>query len=195
MGEKSSILKLGVLTKEFVGVWTQALTLASQALYYLSHSATIFCDGYFQDSRSQTFSLAWLRTVILLISTSQVGRIIAVSYRQPFKTFPFNCSIYFCQLWGSFHQSDVLDALVLWTGFYWITVVTLQCSTTAVIDEELSCKLLGLIAKPKLKYCLKLPLNNNNIIPCIDIVPYNLQSTFTYIISFNIFHKSYFLNT
>lgn len=57
---------------------------------------------------------------------------------------------------------DVLGALVLFTGLYWMPVVTLKCNTTAVIDGELSCKLLGLIAESKLKHFLELPLNNNN---------------------------------
>lgn len=57
---------------------------------------------------------------------------------------------------------DVLDALALLIGLYWTPVVTLKCNTTAIIDGELSCKLLGLIVKCKLKHFLELPLNTNN---------------------------------
>lgn len=57
---------------------------------------------------------------------------------------------------------DVLDALAFLIGLYWMPGATPKCNTTAIIDGELSCKLLGLIAKSKLKHFLELPLNNNN---------------------------------
>lgn len=53
---------------------------------------------------------------------------------------------------------DVLDAWALLIGLYWTPVVTLKWNTTAIIDGELSCKLLGLIVKSKLKCFLELPL-------------------------------------
>lgn len=57
---------------------------------------------------------------------------------------------------------DVLGALVLFRALYWMPLVTLKCNTIVIIDGELSCKLLGLIAKSKLKHFLELTLNNNN---------------------------------
>lgn len=57
---------------------------------------------------------------------------------------------------------EVLDVLALLVGSCWMPVVTHKCNTTAIIDGELSCKLLGLIAKSKLNHFLALPLNNNN---------------------------------
>lgn len=60
----------------------------------------------------------------------------------------------------------VLDALAVLTGLYWMPVVTPKCNTTAIIDGELSCKLLRLIAKSKLKHFLELPLDTNNNTLC-----------------------------
>ena len=56
----------------------------------------------------------------------------------------------------------MLDALALLTSLYQVSIVTLTSNTTAIIDGELSCKLLGLIVESKLKHFLQLPLNNNN---------------------------------
>jgi hypothetical protein len=41
----------------------------------------LFCFGYFQDRVSRTIFLGWIRTVILLISASQVARITGVSHQ------------------------------------------------------------------------------------------------------------------
>lgn len=57
---------------------------------------------------------------------------------------------------------DVSDALALLIGLHRMPVVTLKWSTTTIIDGELTCRLLGLIVKSKLKHFLELPLNNNN---------------------------------
>lgn len=73
-----------------------------------------------------------------------------------------------------------------------MSVVTLTANTTAIIDGELTCMLLGLIAESKLKHFLQLPLNNNNNNSnniFTGIVLYNWQSAFTYIISFNLHNK------
>lgn len=56
---------------------------------------------------------------------------------------------------------DVLNILALLIDLYWMPVVTLKWSTRAIIDGELSCKLLGLIVKSKLKHFPELPLNTN----------------------------------
>lgn len=56
----------------------------------------------------------------------------------------------------------MLNTLALLIDLYWMPVVTLKWNTRAIIDGELSCKLLGLIVKPKLKHFPELPLNNNN---------------------------------
>jgi hypothetical protein len=63
------------------GVWTQGFALTKQELYHLSHTSSPFCSGYFGDRVSQTICLCCLQTVILLISASQVARIIDVSPR------------------------------------------------------------------------------------------------------------------
>lgn len=57
---------------------------------------------------------------------------------------------------------DVLNALALLIDLSWMPVVTLKWNTRAIIDGELSCKLLELIVKSKLKHFLQLPLNTNN---------------------------------
>jgi hypothetical protein len=59
---------------------TQGFTLARQALYYLSHSASpYFVIFFFGDRGSWTICLGWFQTVILLISASWVARITGVS--------------------------------------------------------------------------------------------------------------------
>jgi hypothetical protein len=54
--------------------------LAKQAHYCLSHTSIPFCSGYFGDGILQTVCLDWARISILLISASQVARIIGVSH-------------------------------------------------------------------------------------------------------------------
>jgi hypothetical protein len=49
--------------------------------FTLSHSASPFCDGHFQDRVSQTICPGWLWTTILSISVSWVARITGVSHR------------------------------------------------------------------------------------------------------------------
>jgi hypothetical protein len=39
------------------------------------------CDVYFRDRVSRTICLGWLQTIILLVSTSWVARIIGVSHQ------------------------------------------------------------------------------------------------------------------
>jgi hypothetical protein len=47
----------------------------------LSHSASLFCDGHFQDRVLWTICLGWLQTPILLISASSVVRITGMSHQ------------------------------------------------------------------------------------------------------------------
>jgi hypothetical protein len=53
-------------------VWSQSFMLSRQVLYHLSHSASPFSVGYFQDRISRTICPGWLPTTILLISASWV---------------------------------------------------------------------------------------------------------------------------
>jgi hypothetical protein len=59
-----------------IGVWTQGFALAKQALYYLSHTFSPFCSGYFGDGVSWAICLG----CSLLISSSQVARITGMSH-------------------------------------------------------------------------------------------------------------------
>jgi hypothetical protein len=52
-------------------------------VYTLSHFATLFCVGFFQDRVSGIICPSWIRTKILLISASWVARIIGVSHWCP----------------------------------------------------------------------------------------------------------------
>jgi hypothetical protein len=49
-------------------------------LYCLSHTSSPFCSGYFGDGVLRTICLGWLQTLILLISASQLARIIDVNH-------------------------------------------------------------------------------------------------------------------
>jgi hypothetical protein len=91
------------------GVWAQGLALARQVPYHLSHVIIPFCFGCFWDrvshlclgimdhssvdrsvplhpafigwhGASQTFCLGWPWTAVLLISASQVARVIGLSH-------------------------------------------------------------------------------------------------------------------
>jgi hypothetical protein len=63
-----------------IGIWTQDLTLARQALYYLSHSVSpVFVLGIFGIGFLQLFVWGWPQILILLISASWVARITSVS--------------------------------------------------------------------------------------------------------------------
>jgi hypothetical protein len=42
------------------GVCSQGLVLGKQALYYLSHTSSLFCSGNFEDVVLQTVHLGWL---------------------------------------------------------------------------------------------------------------------------------------
>jgi hypothetical protein len=53
-------------------IWMQGFTLAKQALYWLSHTTSPFCSGYFGDGVFRTLCLDWPWILILLISVSQV---------------------------------------------------------------------------------------------------------------------------
>jgi hypothetical protein len=61
-------------------VWTQDSALAKQVLYCLSHTFRPFFPGYFGNGVSWTICPVWPQTAILLISASQVARIIDVSH-------------------------------------------------------------------------------------------------------------------
>jgi hypothetical protein len=58
--------------------------LAKQSLYCFSHTQSIFLD-YFGDGL-MNYLLGWPQTSILLISTSQVARIIGISHQCPAKS-------------------------------------------------------------------------------------------------------------
>jgi hypothetical protein len=58
---------------------------SNQALYYLSHTSSPFCSGYFGDGGLANY-LGWPRTLILLILASQIARIIHVSHLHPANT-------------------------------------------------------------------------------------------------------------
>jgi hypothetical protein len=60
--------------------------------FTLNHSASPFCDRYFQDRFSQTICPSWLRTTILLISASWVAKITGMSHQH--LALPF-CFSYF----------------------------------------------------------------------------------------------------
>jgi hypothetical protein len=49
----------------------------------LNHTSSPFCTGYVGDGVSQTVCLGWPLTVFLLISASQVARIISMSHWHP----------------------------------------------------------------------------------------------------------------
>lgn len=57
---------------------------------------------------------------------------------------------------------DASGALALFIGLHQMPVVTLKWNAMTIIDGELTCKLLGLIVKFKLKHFPELPLNNND---------------------------------
>jgi hypothetical protein len=62
------------------GVYTQGFALAKQALYFLSHTSSPFCYGYFGDMVLRTIYLGWPQTWITLISASQVARFTGMSH-------------------------------------------------------------------------------------------------------------------
>jgi hypothetical protein len=67
--------------KEDIGgtrVWTQCFVLGRQLIYLLSYTYSPFFFGYFQDRILGTICWGWPRTVILLISASQVAKIASV---------------------------------------------------------------------------------------------------------------------
>jgi hypothetical protein len=72
------------------GIWTQRFMQAKHALYCLNHTSSPFCSGYFGDEGSWTICRGWPQTAILLISDSQVGRIISVIHGTWLDDF-FNC--------------------------------------------------------------------------------------------------------
>jgi hypothetical protein len=64
-----------------LGFQLRAPHLHKQALYHLSHTSSLFCSGYFGDEVSRTVCLGWPQTAILLISASQVTKIISVNHQ------------------------------------------------------------------------------------------------------------------
>jgi hypothetical protein len=62
------------------GVWTQGFVLAKQVLYYLSHASSPFCSGYFEDRIFWTICPGWPWISVLLLSASQIARIIGMSH-------------------------------------------------------------------------------------------------------------------
>jgi hypothetical protein len=65
--------------------WTQGFALAKHVLYHLSHTSSPFCSGYFGDGGLENYLLGLAS--ILLISASEVDRIIGVSHRCPTRSF------------------------------------------------------------------------------------------------------------
>jgi hypothetical protein len=63
------------------GIWTQGFKLGKQARYHLNHNSAPFFLGYFGDRVSWTICLGWPQTVMILISASQVTRIIGISHQ------------------------------------------------------------------------------------------------------------------
>jgi hypothetical protein len=66
-----------------IGVWTLAVDFANLVLYCLSCTSSPFCSGCFEDGISRSICLICPWTVLLLISSSQVVRIIGVSHPLP----------------------------------------------------------------------------------------------------------------
>jgi hypothetical protein len=65
------------------GIWTQGFVLTNLVLYFLSHTASLFCSGYFGDGVLWTMCLSWPCTKILPTSAFQVARITVVSHQHP----------------------------------------------------------------------------------------------------------------
>jgi hypothetical protein len=61
--------------------WDWGFVLAKQVLYCLSHTSSPFCSGYFGDGLLN-YLWGWPQPEILLISASQVTRIIGMSHWQ-----------------------------------------------------------------------------------------------------------------
>jgi hypothetical protein len=57
--------------------------LTKQTLYCLSHICSPFCSGKLGDEVLGAICPGWLRTVILLISVSQVASIVGVTHGGP----------------------------------------------------------------------------------------------------------------
>jgi hypothetical protein len=66
-----SILRIWLLFCES-RVWSQGFVLVKQVLYYLSHTSSPFCSGYFRDGVLRAICVGWPWTVILPSSASQV---------------------------------------------------------------------------------------------------------------------------
>jgi hypothetical protein len=59
----------------------------------LSHGSSPFCSGYFEDGVLRTTFLGCLQTIILLISTSQVARIVGVIHWCPASSYFLSLTI------------------------------------------------------------------------------------------------------
>jgi hypothetical protein len=62
------------------GIWAQDFTLAKQALYCLSHTSSPFALVIVEMGYHELFCLGWSWKAIVLISASQVARIIDLSH-------------------------------------------------------------------------------------------------------------------
>jgi hypothetical protein len=62
-------------------VCTQDLVFEKQGFYCLNHTSNLFCSGYFADGFYWSIYLGWPQIVILLISVSEVARIIGISHQ------------------------------------------------------------------------------------------------------------------
>jgi hypothetical protein len=76
-GGSSSLINL------FSNLFIYVCIYAKQALYHLSHISSPFDFGYFGEGISRTICPGWPQTNILLISASQVARIIVMSHQHP----------------------------------------------------------------------------------------------------------------
>jgi hypothetical protein len=72
------------------GVWTEGFTLAEQMSYCVSCISSPFCSDYFGGGVLQTICPDWPQIMILLISASQVAKIMGISHQHPAKFSTFN---------------------------------------------------------------------------------------------------------
>jgi hypothetical protein len=86
-----------------IGTWTESL-------HSTSH---FFVKGFFRDRVSQTVSPGWLRTSILLISASQVARIVGVSPQQ----LCGSCEGLCLSVWSSLSACSHLEGPSSWAGY------------------------------------------------------------------------------
>jgi hypothetical protein len=63
------------------GIWIQGFVLPNQVFYCLSHTSNPFCSGYSWNEVSQTICPGCPGTTFLLISASQVAKIIGIDHQ------------------------------------------------------------------------------------------------------------------